>query len=141
MGTTDTRRALARLPAPRLTQRAMTSKAEADQPPGSSAILAALATAVVSSGILLLFSELLRIASSELRYRVFAPRVTRRLQARHEAGGALAARRSELVAMQPGRTPLSWLAPALRVRDDDLLPEVGLDATLFVKFTRLVRQR
>ena len=39
----------------------------------------------------------------------------------------------------PGRAPFAWLAPVLRVSDDALLPEVGLDAILYVKFTRMVR--
>ena len=39
----------------------------------------------------------------------------------------------------PGRAPFAWLAPVLRVTDDALLPEVGLDAILYVKFTRMVR--
>ena len=39
----------------------------------------------------------------------------------------------------PSRAPFSWLGPVLRVRDDALLPEVGLDAMLYIKFTRLVR--
>ena len=56
----------------------MTSKAEAEGPAGSSAILAALAASAFSAGITLFVSELLRIASAELRERVFAPRVTHR---------------------------------------------------------------
>ena len=39
----------------------------------------------------------------------------------------------------PGRAPFAWLGPVLRVSDDTLLPEVGLDAILYIKFTRLVR--
>ena len=56
----------------------MTSKAEAEGPAGSSAILAALAASAFSAGITLFVSELLRIASAELRERVFTPRVTHR---------------------------------------------------------------
>jgi len=41
----------------------------------------------------------------------------------------------------PGRAPLAWLAPVFRVTDDAMLPEVGLDAVFFIKFTRLVRPR
>lgn len=41
----------------------------------------------------------------------------------------------------PGRAPLAWLVPVFRVQDDAMLPEVGLDAVFFVKFTRLVRPR
>jgi hypothetical protein len=41
----------------------------------------------------------------------------------------------------PGRAPLAWMAPVFRVHDDAMLPEVGLDAVFFVKFTRLVRPR
>ena len=56
----------------------MASKAEAEGPAGSNAILAALAASAFSAGITLFVSELLRIASAELRERVFAPRVTHR---------------------------------------------------------------
>jgi hypothetical protein len=31
------------------------------------------------------------------------------------------------------------MAPVFRVTDDAMLPEVGLDAVFFIKFTRLVR--
>jgi hypothetical protein len=40
----------------------------------------------------------------------------------------------------PSRAPFSWLGPVLRVSDDALLPEVGLDAVLYIKFARLVRR-
>ena len=56
----------------------MASKAEAEGPAGSSAILAALASSALAAGITLFASELLRIASAELRERVFTPRVTHR---------------------------------------------------------------
>ena len=105
---------------------------------GSGAVLAALATAVFSASILLLISELIRISSAELRERVFAPRVARRLQRRREQAAPLGSA-PECLPCLPGRAPLSWLPATIRVRDADLLPEVGLDAMLYLKFTRLVR--
>ena len=71
----------------------MASKAEAEGPAGSSAILAALAASAFSAGITLFVSELLRIASAELRERVFTPRVTHRREQKRgeEVRGAPAA--------------------------------------------------
>ena len=69
----------------------MASKAEAEGPAGSNAILAALAASAFSAGVTLFVSELLRIASAELRERVFAPRVTHRREQKRgeEVRGAL----------------------------------------------------
>jgi hypothetical protein len=160
------------------------SPAVAASPAGASAILAALASSALAAAISLFFSELLRISSAELRERVFAPRVTRRLMKRREQARALAActcaqnpasraqtlsaaqraqqradarasplhahrrpaQRDALAAREavpslPSRAPFSWLAPLLRVSDEALLPEVGLDAVFYIKFTRLVRSR
>jgi hypothetical protein len=55
------------------------SSAAAASPAGSSALLAAVASSALVAAITLFFSELLRISSTELRERVFTPRITRRL--------------------------------------------------------------
>ena len=62
----------------------MSSPAVAASPAGFSAIVAALGSSALVACITLFFSELLRVASAELRERVYAPRVTRRLMKRPE---------------------------------------------------------
>jgi hypothetical protein len=46
---------------------------------------------------------------------------------------------ADAVPSVPGRAPFAWVLPVLRVSDETLLPEVGLDAIFYVKFCRMVR--
>ena len=64
--------------------------AVAASPAGASAILAALGSSALVACIIVFASELLRISSTELRERVFTPRVTRRLLKRREQAYASA---------------------------------------------------
>ena len=113
------------------------SPAAAQQPAGSSAILASLITATVVSLGLLLISELLRISNTELRQRVYAPRIHRKQAARAAEGITWTGRATTVPTAVPGRTPLAWLGPALRATDADILGDLGVDALVLLKTARL----
>ena len=113
------------------------SPAAAQQPAGSSAILASLITATVVSLGLLLISELLRISNQELRQRVYAPRIHRKQAARAAEGITWTGRATTVPTAVPGRTPLAWLGPALRATDADMLGDLGVDALVLLKTARL----
>lgn len=83
--------------------------------------------------------------TGELRARVFAPRVTRRLERAAAAkvgqpADSLLPSPRECVPVLPSRAPLSWLSVLLRVKDDDLASEADPDALVFVRFHRLALQ-
>ena len=118
------------------------SPAAAQQPAGSSAILASLITATVASFGLLFISELLRISNTELRQRVFAPRIYRRQVARAAEGISSATtwtgRTTSIASAVPGRRPFAWIWPVLRARDSDMLADTGgVDALVLLKTARL----